>query len=122
MLAAPRRYALLSFNGCNETIPTHPEWKSNCPRGGEAKMWSSPQVFGPDAKWVQTASLLVTNRTILDGTNGLPLRPSTTEMVTSDFFPLQGHPKVNAVFLTSRYDRDSLEHLPNPDPDGEGFW
>ena len=68
-------------------------------------MWSSPAlaIFDPQANWTQTPSLLVTNQTILDGTNGLPNRPATTEMVTSDFFPVQGHKLVNAVFITSRY-------------------
>lgn len=111
-------YALMSFNGCNESLLTHPSEKSACPKGGEAKMWSSPALFGPAAKWEQTPSLLVTNATVLDGENGLPNRPSMTEMVTSDFFPVQGHPKVNAVFLTSRYDKDALEPGVTPDPDG----
>ena len=80
---------------------------------------------GPSAKWEQTASLLTTAQTVLDGENGLPLRPSTTEFVTSDYFPLQGHPKVNAVFITSRYGRGSVDPVipgEKPDPDGGGFW
>jgi hypothetical protein len=85
-------------------------------------MWSSPALFGPQAKWLQVPSLLITNRTVLDGKNGLPLRPSMTEMVTSDFFPLQNHPKVNAVFITSRYDKNAMEPGVKPDPDGDGFW
>ena len=35
-------YALLSFDGCNETTAE----AGLCPKGGEAKMWSSPALFG----------------------------------------------------------------------------
>jgi sucrose-6-phosphate hydrolase SacC (GH32 family) len=47
------------------------------------------------------------------------------EMVTSDFFPLQGHKLVNAVYITSRY--GAGQDLLNvsgvkPDPDGPGGW
>jgi hypothetical protein len=119
-----RWYALLSFNGCNESMVHHPEWTSDCPRGGEAKMWTSPQLFGPAAQWIQTASLLIDNRTVLDGHN-VPNRPSTTEFVTSDFFPVQNHTLVNAVFITSRYGKGSPDKMipkEKPDPDGSGFW
>ena len=117
-------YALLSFNGCNESMVAQPSQKAQCPRGGEAKMWSSPALFGPRAKWTQTPSLLITNRTVLDGENGLPNRPSMTEMVTSDFFPLQGHKLVNAVYITSRYRGAGPINGSGvkPDPDGPGEW
>ena len=121
-----RWYAVVSFNGCNESMVAQPSERAQCPRGGEAKMWSSPALFGPQAKWTQTASLLVTNQTVLDGENGLPNRPAVTEMVTSDFFPLQGHKRVNAVFITSRYRGmgpiNGTGARVKPDPDGAGEW
>eukprot|EP01051_Picozoa_sp_SAG22_P008310 SAG22_NODE_626_length_8433_cov_43.291097_2_plen_652_part_00 len=117
-----RWYASLSFNGCNESMVDDPSESARCPKGGEAKMWSSPALFGPNAKWTQTPSLLTTNKTVLDGTNGLPNRPSVMEMVTSDFFPLQGHPLVNAVYLTNRYrgagPGNGSGIAPNPDDEG----
>jgi len=116
-----RWYALLSFNGCNESMVAHPSEANQCSRGGEAKMWSSPALSGPEANWTQTPSLLITNQTVLDGTNGLPNRPATTEMVTSDFFPVRGHPLVNAVFITTRY-RGLGGSGVEPDPDGPGAW
>ena len=51
------------------------------------------------------------------------VRGQLTEMVTSDFFPVQNHSTVNAVFITSRYGKNAME--PSgvaPDPDGGGFW
>ena len=43
-------YALLSFNGCNESMVARPSEGGQCPRGGEAKMWSSPALFGPQVR------------------------------------------------------------------------
>ena len=71
-----RWYASLSFNGCNESMVAHPSEVAVCSKGGEAKMWSSPALFGPKAEWTQTPSLLVTNETVLNGKNGLANRPS----------------------------------------------
>ena len=95
--------ALVSFNGCNATTPEHPPEASNCPGGGAAPMWSSPALHGPHADWRYEGVLLLTNETVLNGRDGLPLRPNVHEFVTSDFFPVAGHPSVNAVFITSLY-------------------
>ena len=66
-------------------------------------MWSSPALHGPRADWRYEGVLLQTNDTVLNGRDGLPLRPNVHEFVTSDFFPVAGHPSVNAVFITSLY-------------------
>ena len=91
--------AVLSFDACNVTSPDTPP----CNGGGAALMWSSPALRGPQADWSYEATLLQSNETVLNGERGLPLRTNVHEFVTSDFFPVVGHPLVNAVFITSLY-------------------
>ena len=103
MGADGRWRAILSFDACNSTLPTHPSEAGNCSGGGSAPMWSSPALRGPQADWQYEGVLLQTNATVLSGKQGLPLRSNRHEFVTSDFFPVAGHPHVNAVFVTSLY-------------------